>query len=104
MFLLTHGGRVFNEIGPPPAAAQEGLLLPPARPPGDRSGRVFLIFIDDAHIDFRNTARVRDLLKKISTELVHDGDLFGIVSTGTSSIEIDMSMPNAECQMPTAEC
>jgi len=91
MFLLTHGGRVFNEIGPPPAAAQEGLLLPPARPPGDRSGRVFLIFIDDAHIDFRNTARVRDLLKKISTELVHDGDLFGIVSTGTSSIEIDMT-------------
>src|SRR4029079_9748321 len=31
MFLLTHGGRFFNEIGPPAAAAQEGLLLPAAR-------------------------------------------------------------------------
>ena len=65
MFLLTHGGRVFNETGAPPAANREGLLLPPPRPPGDMSGRVFLIFVDDAHIDFRNTARVRDLLKKI---------------------------------------
>ena len=91
MFLLTHGGRVFNETGAPPAANREGLLLPPPRPPGDMSGRVFLIFVDDAHIDFRNTARVRDLLKKISTELIHEGDLFGIVSTGTSSIEIDMT-------------
>src|ERR1051326_2965930 len=45
MFVLTHGGRVFNET-PPPSAATEGLLLPVARPPGDRSGRVFLIFVD----------------------------------------------------------
>src|ERR1043166_5744169 len=47
MFVLTHGGRVFNETPPPSATAPEGLLLPPARPPGDRSGRVFLIFVDD---------------------------------------------------------
>jgi VWFA-related protein len=91
MFLLTHGGRVFSEIGEPPAASREGLLLPPVRPPRDTSGRVFLIFVDDAHIDFRNTSRVRDLLKKISTQLIHEGDLFGIVSTGTSSIEIEMT-------------
>ena len=91
MFLLTHGGRVFNVVGAPPPASSEGLLLPPSRPPADTSGRVFLIFVDDAHIDFRNTTRVRELLKKISTELIHEGDLFGIVSTGPSSIEIDMT-------------
>jgi len=91
MFLLTHGGRVFSVAGVPAPASSEGLLLPPSRPPGDSSGRVFLIFVDDAHIDFRNTARVRDLLKKMSTELIHEGDLFGIVSTGSSSLEVDMT-------------
>jgi VWFA-related protein len=79
---------VFNET-PPPSAATEGLLLPAARPPGDRSGRVFLIFVDDLHIDVRLTPRVRDLLKRIQQDLIHEGDLFGIVSSGYSSIEID---------------
>ena len=32
-------------------------------------------------MDFRNTGRIRDLFKKISKELIHDGDMFGIVST-----------------------
>jgi hypothetical protein len=40
-------------------------------------------------MDFRNTGRIRDLFKKISKELVHDGDMFAIVSTGPSSIAID---------------
>jgi VWFA-related protein len=89
-FVLTHGGRVLFDI-PPVAAAQEGLLLPPTRPTSDSSGRVFLIFLDDQHIEFHQTGAVRDLLKKVSVELVHEGDLFGIVSTGPSSIAIDMT-------------
>jgi VWFA-related protein len=89
-FVLTHGGLVLSVSGPR-AATQEGLLVPPARPTNDSSGRIFLIFLDDANITFRETSAVRDLLKKISTELVHDGDLFGIVSTGTSSIAVDMT-------------
>jgi VWFA-related protein len=32
---------------------------------------------------------MRDLFKKISDELIHEGDMFGIVSTGPSSIAID---------------
>jgi VWFA-related protein len=91
MFVLTHGGRVFTNVGAPAPGTREGLLLPPARPPGDSSGRVFLIFIDDLHMNPRETPRVRDLLKKVSTDLIHEGDLFGIVSTGTSSIAIDMT-------------
>ncbi len=89
-FVLTHGGRVLNEIAPR-ATTQEGVLLPPMRPPNDSSGRIFLIFLDDLHMSFRDTARVRDLMKRISTELIHDGDLFGIVSSGYSSISIDMT-------------
>jgi VWFA-related protein len=90
-FVLTHGGRVYNEITAPPPPVQEGILLPPPRPQNDASGRIFMIFVDDLHMDFRNTGRIRDLFKKISRELVHDGDLFGIVSTGPSSIAQDMT-------------
>ena len=84
--VLTHGGRVFNVQAPPAAPAQEGIILPPARPTNDAAGRVFLIFIDDLHLDFRQTPRTRDLMNRMLKNLVHDGDMFGIVSTGTSSI------------------
>src|SRR5688572_23745951 len=30
--VLTHGGRVFNVQAPPPAPAQEGIILPASRP------------------------------------------------------------------------
>jgi VWFA-related protein len=90
-FVLTHGGRVINDIGVPPPPVQEGILLPPPRPTNDASGRIFLIFVDDLHMDFRNTGRIRDLFKKIRRELIHEGDMFGIVSTGPSSISVDMT-------------
>jgi len=90
-FTLTHGGRVYNVAQPPPPPPQEGIILPPPRPTNDAAGRIFLIFVDDLHLDFRNTGRIRDLFKKISKELIHDGDMFGIVSTGPSSISIDLT-------------
>ncbi len=57
----------------------------------DTSGRIFLFFVDDLHLQFQNTGRVRDLFKKIAKNLVHDGDMFGIVSSGPSSIAVDMT-------------
>jgi VWFA-related protein len=50
-----------------------------------------VFFVDDLHLQFHNTGRVRDLFKRISKELVHDGDMFGIVSSGPSSIAVDMT-------------
>jgi VWFA-related protein len=90
-FTLTHGGRVYNVAQPPPAPPQEGIILPPARPTNDAAGRIFMIFVDDLHLDFRNTGRIRELFKKISKELIHEGDMFGIVSTGPSSLAIDLT-------------
>ena len=84
--VLTHGGRVYNVQAPPPPPAQEGIILPPSRPTNDAAGRVFLLFIDDLHLDFRNTPRTRDLMKRMLRNLIHEGDMFGIVTTGTSSI------------------
>jgi VWFA-related protein len=90
-FVLTHGGRVIQDAPAAPPPAQEGILLPPPKPTTDASGRIFLIFVDDLHMDFKNTGRIRDLFKKMEKELIHDGDLFGIVSSGPSSISIDMT-------------
>jgi VWFA-related protein len=88
---LVHGGRVLNLQAPPPPPPQEGIILPTARPRNDAAGRIFLIFVDDLHLDFRNTGRIRDLFKRIARNLVHEGDMFGIVSTGPSSLAIDLT-------------
>ncbi len=90
-FVLTHGGRVLNVEAPPPPPPQEGIILPAARPTNDASGRIFIIFVDDLHLDFRNTGRIRDLFNRISKQLIHEGDMFGIVSTGPSSLAIELT-------------
>jgi len=90
-FILTHGGRVYNSTPAPAAPVMEGIILPPSRPTSDAAGRIWLIFVDDLHLDFPNTGRIKDLFKKISNELVHEGDMFGIVSTGPSSLAIDLT-------------
>jgi VWFA-related protein len=90
-FVLVHGGRTYNQTVPAAPKQREGIILPAARPTNDAAGRIFIIFVDDLHLDFRNTGRIRDLFKKISTELVHEGDMFAIVSTGPSSIEIPLN-------------
>ena len=89
---MSHGGRVTNVLeAPPPTAAGRHLLLPPMRRVNDTSGRIFLFFVDDLHLQFQSSGRVRDLFKKIAKNLLHEGDLFGIVSSGPSSISIDMT-------------
>jgi len=90
-FTLTHGGRIIAQEPSETVRPQAGLLLPPLRPASGDSGRVFLLFIDDAHLEAQQTPAVRDLLKRISTELIHEGDLVGIVSSGTSSIAVDLT-------------
>jgi VWFA-related protein len=88
---VVTGGKVNNLLAPPPPPPPEGIILPPTKPRTDVSGRIFLFFVDDLHLQFHNTGRVRDLFKRISKELVHDGDMFGIVSSGPSSIAVDMT-------------
>ena len=90
-FVLTHGGRVYNQTLPTAPAQQEGIILPAARPTNDAAGRIFIIFVDDLHLDFRNTGRIRDLFQKVADELVHEGDMFAVVSSGPSSIEIPLT-------------
>jgi VWFA-related protein len=57
----------------------------------DPTAPVWLIFIDDLHLDFPATGRLKDLFKKVTAELVHEGDLFAVVSTGPAAIKIDLT-------------
>jgi hypothetical protein len=52
---------------------------------------VWLIFIDDLHLDFPATGRLKNLLRAVFDQLVQEGDLVGVVSTGPSSIAIDLT-------------
>jgi VWFA-related protein len=89
-FSLSHGGRLFHRSQPPkPTGA--GIILPPPRPPADSSGRVFLIFIDDAHLEASQTPRLRELFGRITARLIRPGDKFGILSTGPSAIAVDLT-------------
>ncbi len=88
---LVHGGRHTSLVAPPPVAAPDGILLPPSRPPIDTAGRIFVFFIDDLHLQFRNTARIKKLLGDMQKQLLHDGDLFAIQTTGPSSVAVDLT-------------
>ena len=88
---VVTGGRVTNALLPPAAAPPEGIILPPQRPRTDISGRIFVFFVDDQHMRFHDTGRVRQLFEKFAKDLVHDGDMFGMVSSGPSSISMQMT-------------
>ena len=88
--VLIHGGRVFNQLLPPPPP-QEGNILPPTRARNDTAGRIFVLFVDDLHIVTRDTPRMREVFSQVADNLIHEGDLFAIVSTGPSSIRVDMT-------------
>ncbi len=93
--VLIQGGRAFNLQMPAQAPVIEGIILPTARPQNDTAGRVFMLFVDDLHMEADETPRIRDLFKRIAKNLVHEGDLFSIVSSGPSSIAIDLTYDRA---------
>lgn len=87
---LVHGGRVYNQLQPP-APTRAGIILPTARPQNDTAGRIFILFVDDLHLVTSLTPKVRQVAMQIQENLIHEGDLFGIISTGPSSLSIDMT-------------
>jgi VWFA-related protein len=90
-FVMSLGGRIYNVAAPPAASAPPGVILPASPPPAHGTGRIFVIFIDDAHLDPSLTPKVRHFLSEITTQLVHEGDMFAAVSTGPSSIEVQLT-------------
>jgi VWFA-related protein len=94
-FVLVHGGRTFNLLQPEPvSAAPEGIVLPPTRRPADTgdSGRVLVIFVDDLHFEPEYTPHVRRIIQQLVDNMLHDGDLVAMVSSGPSAIEVDATL------------
>jgi hypothetical protein len=60
----------------------------------------WLIFVDDLHVDFRNTGRIRDLVRKMAKTLPAEGDLVAMYSSGPSGISVaptsDRAVTDAE--------
>ena len=61
-------------------------LISTTRPSAERAQPIapevhWLIFIDDLHINFADTGRVRDLLRAISKTLIRDGDAYEVRSS-----------------------
>jgi len=93
LFQPVIGGRVIASDVPGAAApaANESLILPSTPPPADSAGRIFIIFIDDMHLEALDTGRARRILERIRDTLIHDTDLVALVSTGYSSIATDLA-------------
>ena len=87
------GGRAGSQLAPRLRLAG-GIVLPPPPPPraaGDAGGRLIVILVDDLNIDEGLTPRTRTVFDQLAENLIHEGDLFGVVSTGPSSIAIDVT-------------
>jgi VWFA-related protein len=82
---MIHGRQEFNVLSPP-TPRRDGLILPPNRPRSDTAGRIFVIILDDFHLDPSMGPKTRQLLGQMLRDVIHQGDMFGIVSTGYSSI------------------
>ncbi|MGE0361925.1 MAG: VWA domain-containing protein [Vicinamibacterales bacterium] len=87
-FSLVHGGRTFTGLAAPEvAAAPEGIVLPKARRAvQDVAGRVVFIFVDDVHFEPEYTPHVKRIIEDLAQNLLHDGDLVAMLSSGPSSI------------------
>jgi VWFA-related protein len=91
-FALVHGGRTFTALTAPPPQVPEGIVLPTARRPvAESAGRVVLIFVDDMHFEPEYTPHVRRLIETLVENLLHEGDMAAMVSSGPSAIEIGLT-------------
>lgn len=63
-----------------------GVASAQSRPPV-----TWMIFVDDLHLDFRNTGRIRNMMKTIVSELIQEGDRFAIASSGPSTLAVDLT-------------
>ncbi len=98
------GGRTGSQLAPP-TRLPGGVVLPPPPPPrpaGEMGGRLVVILVDDLNIEEGLTLRTRAVFEQLTQNLVHEGDLFGVVSTGQSSIAIDVTDDRALLDEATA--
>ena len=55
-------------------------------------GVTWLIFVDDLHLDFRDTGHIRRLLRSVASQLIRDEDAFVLLCSGPSFHPIDLTV------------
>src|SRR5689334_229821 len=55
-------------------------------------GVTWLIFVDDLHLDFRDTGHIRKLLRSIASQVIREEDAFVLVCSGPSFRAIDLTV------------
>jgi hypothetical protein len=73
------------------AAFLIGLQIAVTADVSTQTPRHFLVIVDDLHLDFRDTARTRDLIRRTVRTVIRDGDLVSVVSTGPSRIDLSIT-------------
>jgi len=101
-FVAMVGGRALTEIAKTDEPVREGLVLPRSSKPVATTGRIFIIFIDDLHLQPLDSPKVKQVLKQIRDTLLHEDDLVGIVSSGYSSISFDLNPDTNHLRMNQA--
>jgi hypothetical protein len=65
----------------------------------------WLVFVDDLHLDFRNTGRIRDVVRTVLRQLPAEGETIAMFSSGPSNISVmpttDRSLLNGQTKMIT---
>jgi VWFA-related protein len=90
-FTVSIGGRVLPTfVGTPASTPIPGLIVPTLKPPTDTTGRIFIVFIDDMHLQPADSILARKVLEQLRDTVLKENDLVGIVSTGFSSIAQDL--------------
>jgi hypothetical protein len=60
---------------------------------------LFLVFVDDLHLDFRSSPRLRELTRRTLRSLLQHGDVIALVTTGSSSVAVS---PTADTEQITS--
>ncbi len=93
-FQLVYGGRTFNPLATTELqqALPEGIVLPTSRRAVQNvAGRVVFIFVDDIHIQAEYTPHVQQIIEDIAKNMLHDGDMVAMLSSGPSSISTGLT-------------
>jgi hypothetical protein len=70
------------------AACGPTVVRTPDAPADAYGGTLWLMFIDDLHLDFRSTGYIRTALNAVATELIRDGDTFAIARSNTPPVSV----------------
>jgi hypothetical protein len=73
------------------AVGASGEAVASGEPGGDANRMVWLVFVDDLHLDFRETGRLRHLLRTVEHDLIQDGDLVAVRSSGPGVLDVPVT-------------